>query len=118
MFYTEAHTYEKYMPAAYGMCALGILSAVLFVVILIWLTVVAGRSNLDEQLHLNWFDGWKTEPAAFIVIVLWAVPMVVLAIGNNDIRMVEADLSYYEASLIYRNLLRAVVINGFAAVYT
>ena len=118
VFYTEAHTYEKYMPAAYGMCALGILSAVLFVVILIWLTVVAGRSNLDEQLHLNWFDGWKTEPAAFIVIVLWAVPMVVLAIGNNDIRMVEADLSYYEASLIYRNLLRAVVINGFAAVYT
>lgn len=117
VFYTEAHTYEKYMPAVYLMCGVGILSAVLFFVVLVWLTAAAGRSSLDEGLYLNWFDKWKTEPAAFLVIFLWAAPMAVLALGTGG--LVLTDVSYfYDGARIYGNMLYEAGIGGFAAVYT
>ncbi len=63
------------------------------IICLVWLTVVAGRSNRDEELHLNWFDAWKTELAAAVIIVLWLIPMLVsgsvisvtdILLGVND----------------------------------
>ena len=37
--------------------------------------VVAGRSNIDEELHLCAFDRWKTEISAALIIALWIVPV-------------------------------------------
>lgn len=126
-FYMEADTYDRYMPAVYWMSALVILSVILFFIILIWLTAVAGRNNLDEQLHLSWFDEWKTEVAAAAVIVLWVVPMAVIGIaaGNSPVMlrelsyygeamMAESDAGYYGGTWIYGNLLYAAAM----AVYT
>lgn len=38
-----------------------VLSIILFLGATIWLTLEAGRTAEDEELHLNGFDHWKTE---------------------------------------------------------
>lgn len=60
-----------------AVAALGMISFMTLIICLVWLTVVAGRSSRDEELHLNWFDAWKTELAAAVIIVLWLIPMLV-----------------------------------------
>ena len=71
VFYTSARTYDQYIPymrvAGMGL----ILSVVLYLVVLAWLTVTAGRSARDEEIHLNAFDRWKTELGAAAVILPW-----------------------------------------------
>ena len=39
------------------------------------LTVIAGRNNRSDGVHLNVFDRWKTELAAVFVIGIWIIPM-------------------------------------------
>lgn len=82
-FYTEAQLYSKYGSSAQIVLILAPVSVILFFIILVWLTVVAGRNGKDEELHLNGFDRWRTELAGVTVIVCWAVP-VVLAFMNLD----------------------------------
>ena len=60
-FYERNQSYEKYMPWVDQVLFIGALSIVLFVVCLIWLTAVAGRSNHQEGVALLFFDKWKTE---------------------------------------------------------
>lgn len=83
-FYSEARMYEKYGSSIQTVAVLGILFMIAFFVILIWLTLVAGRNNEDEELHLNAFDRWKTEVAAAVVLAVWIIPVSVV-FGNNYI---------------------------------
>lgn len=76
--------YEKYGSSIQTVAVLGILFMIAFFVILIWLTLVAGRNNEDEELHLNAFDRWKTEVAAAVVLAVWIIPVSVV-FGNNYI---------------------------------
>ncbi len=76
-FYTENQLYEKYGSGARQTGILFIMAGILLLVCVLWLIAVAGRSNKDEELHLNWFDKWKTELAAGSVILGWLVPFVV-----------------------------------------
>jgi len=80
-FYGDKHEYETYAPylrlAMFG----SVFSALLFFIILIWLTLNAGRNSKDEELHLNGFDRWKTELGAAFVIIVWIVP--VMLMGNT-----------------------------------
>ena len=87
-----------------------------------WLTVVAGRSSRDEELHLNWFDAWKTELAAAVVIVLWLIPMLVSgsAISFTDILLgVNDELAtmygYYNYVM---NSIPYIVVGGILTAYT
>ena len=53
--------------------------------ILIWLTVTAGRSNRTQEVCLNWFDKIKTELAAVLVIGLWIGPLAFAIAVASDI---------------------------------
>lgn len=74
-FYTENALYDKYGKNARKIAAFGCLSAVLLIGCILWLTIVAGRSDKDDELHLNAFDRWKTELAAAVVIAIWLIPV-------------------------------------------
>lgn len=80
-FYRDKQEYETYAPylqlAMFG----AVFSVLLFFIILIWLTLTAGRSSRDEELHLNAFDRWRTELGAVFVIIVWIVP--VMFIGST-----------------------------------
>ena len=62
-----------------------ILSCVIWLISMIWLTVAAGRKPEDEEIHLNSFDRWYTEIAAGIVIGVWLVGVMgmVTVISNS-----------------------------------
>lgn len=61
--------YAEWLPMAMA----GVASAgILLVVSVIFLTAAAGRTNEDEDVHLNFFDRWYTEIAAVLVIGIWA----------------------------------------------
>lgn len=70
---TQMMNYEtgnKWMiPAIVGV---GV-SALLFFITIIWLTIAAGRRTKDEDVHLNWFDHIYTEIAAAIVLIFWGL---------------------------------------------
>ncbi len=82
VFCKENETYIKYGASAKKVGFFGCAAAVLMVICVVWLCVVAGRDSMDEELHLNVFDGWKTEFAAGAVIAGWVVPMVFISIGG------------------------------------
>lgn len=80
-FYADAKNYNAYAPYL-RMAAVGsMVCSVLFFVILIWLTLVAGRKGQDGEVHLNAFDRWKSEIAAAVVIILWSLPVVFIGGG-------------------------------------
>ncbi len=76
-FYAENALYEKYGGSARRIAVFGCLAAVLSLGCILWLTAVAGRSDKDDELHLNAFDRWKTEIAAAIVIGIWFAPTLI-----------------------------------------
>ncbi|MCI8885923.1 MAG: HAMP domain-containing histidine kinase, partial [Dorea sp.] len=83
-FYSGAYLYERYGSNIRQTAVAGIIMALALIGIMVWLTVTAGRSGKDEELHLNAFDRWLTEPAAALVVILWAVPLFLAAISMND----------------------------------
>ncbi|MCI9025860.1 MAG: HAMP domain-containing histidine kinase [Dorea sp.] len=78
VFYSESQLYKRYGAGVQKFAVLGIALSLLFFVVLIWLTVAAGRNGKDEELHLNFFDRWKTEVAAAAVLAVWGLVIVVV----------------------------------------
>lgn len=72
-FYKENSRYEKYSDSIRQVMFGGFLAAVLFLVLVVWLSAVAGRRSGDDELHLIWFDYWKTELAAAFIIFTWGI---------------------------------------------
>ncbi len=70
-FYKENLLYEKYGSGIRGIVFRGFAALIIFLACVLWLAAVAGRSSTDEELHLNWFDRWKTGLAAAAVIIVW-----------------------------------------------
>lgn len=73
-FYTDKQAYDNYAPylkqAAFG----SVFCSIIFLLILIWMTVIAGKKE-DEELHLTAFDRWKTELGAAFIILMWIFPV-------------------------------------------
>lgn len=84
-FYNEAKLYQKYGGNAQILAVTAAVSGLFFLLILIWLTVIAGRSNRTQEVCLNWFDKIKTELAAVLVIGLWAGPMFLAIAVASDV---------------------------------
>lgn len=76
-FYSENQLYEKYSSSSRVMAVFGAAAGVLFLVCVVWLTFIAGRSVKDEELHLNGFDRWKTEIAAAAVVFVWLLGVLI-----------------------------------------
>lgn len=60
-FYEKNLSYIKYMPWVAKVLIIGSWSIIVFLICLIWLTVVAGHSNGEDGIKLLFFDKWKTE---------------------------------------------------------
>lgn len=72
-FYQNKVAYDNTIPYFKGTTWLLVLSIILFLGATIWLTLEAGRTAEDEELHLNGFDHWKTEIAAVLIVLIWIV---------------------------------------------
>ena len=70
---SDAETFEKYANLMLPVLLGTILSFVIWLISMIWLTVAAGRKPEDEEIHLNSFDRWYTEIAAGVVTGVWLV---------------------------------------------
>lgn len=121
-FYAENQLFEKYASSGTVIAVLGMIAFGMLIVCLVWLTIVAGRSNRDDELHLKWFDAWKTEVAATVVIVLWLIPVLlsgsILSLTdlfmdlNNDLATLYGYYNYVMNSIPY------VIGGGILAAYT
>ena len=106
-YYKNAHFYEKYSPFVRGVSAGMILAFLIFFASVVWLVVIAGRTERDGELHLYKFDRCKTEIGAAAVIFAWFVPSLLtvlfmgaagiisqktFAVGNIHMVMMDNDM--------------------------
>ena len=119
-FYSQNQIYEKYGSRMQGIAILGLAAAILFLTGIVWLTIIAGRNIKDEELHLNWFDRWKTELAAAFVILLWIGPVLLVGRGISDyfIGQVPDYSDTYALAVYSYNAMPGVVRSGIVAAYT
>ena len=92
-FYQESKIYQEYAPQVRFTFWIAIATGFAMLVILAWLTIVAGRSNREEGIVLNRIDKMKTE-----IFILLSVAVMVTCI-------------YGEISLSY-SLLNGVRFSG------
>ena len=89
-YYDMANTYRKHNASVRTAALLMIPAILAFLVSIIWLVIVAGRSSEDEELHLCAFDRWKTELGAAFVIILWLIP--ILFFGYSYVSVMNMDI--------------------------
>ncbi len=104
-FYMENELYERYGGSARQIAVLGCLAVLFFIGSILWLMVIAGRSDKDEKLHLNAFDRWKTELAAAAVISIWSVPVYIGAGMMKDDALFQPEVVYYHSSYVNDSIL-------------
>ncbi len=118
----QNEAFERTAPWIRVMFVWSIISVIFLLVIIVWLTVVAGRVPEDDEIHLHPFDRWKTELAAGCVIGVWAVLFSILAamwpVYNIDYGYQVNDSLYYavERSSFYE--LPEMLIAGGVALLT
>lgn len=113
--------YNKYMslrPIAGWMLGW---AAVLFVISIVWLTVIAGRRTRDEEIHLNLLDHVFTEVAAVGIVCVWLPGLALgidvvdtfanLSFDSNDFYMLAVFIGIYTAGMFllgYLSLVRRI----------
>lgn len=112
IFHNENETYIKYGAGAKTIGVFACAAALVAVICVLWLCVVAGRNDLDEELHLNAFDRWKTEFAAGVVILGWILPTVI--VGLSAAWGITYTLSSFMDNIVYQSSSSA---NAQASVY-
>lgn len=95
-FYQNKVAYDNNIPYFKGTTWLLVLSIILFLGATIWLTLEAGRTAEDEELHLNGFDHWKTEIAAVLIVLIWIVGSYIgIRFWNGNIYTMINDIPTY-----------------------
>ena len=95
-FYQNKVAYDNNIPYFKGTTWLLVLSIILFPGATIWLTLEAGRTAEDEELHLNGFDHWKTEIAAVLIVLIWIVGSYIgIHFWNGNIYTMINDIPTY-----------------------
>ncbi|MFR4627566.1 MAG: hypothetical protein ACLT8Y_16025 [Dorea formicigenerans] len=117
-YYKNAHFYEKYSPFVRGVSAGMILAFLIFFASVVWLVVIAGRTERDGELHLYKFDRCKTEIGAATVIFAWFVPslLTVLFMGAAGI-ISQKTFAVGNGILSYETFFGMIGFGGLA-VYT
>lgn len=116
-FYTENALYDRYGSSVRQVAGFGVLAAVLLVGSILWLVVIAGRSDRDEELHLNAFDLWKTEIAAAVVILIWFVPtfLVTANISWGAVLRTDESVLYQQTSYVNDSVFFVIIACAVAA---
>ena len=95
-FYQNKVAYDNNIPYFKGTTWLLVLSIILFLGATIWLTLEAGRTAEDEELHRNGFDHWKTEIAAVLIVLIWIVGSYIgIHFCNGNIYTMINDIQTY-----------------------
>lgn len=95
-FYQNKVAYDNNIPYFKGTTWLLVPSIILFLGATIWLTLEAGRTAEDEELHLNGFDHWKTEIAAVLIVLIWIVGSYIgIHFWNGNIYTMINDIPTY-----------------------
>ena len=95
-FYQNKVAYDNNIPYFKGTTWLLVLSIILFLGATIWLTLEAGRTAEDEELHLNGFDHCKTEIAAVLIVLIWIVGSYIgIHFWNGNIYTMINDIPTY-----------------------
>ena len=95
-FYYESHSYSYYQSGIGVALAGAILSGILLMVCIIWLTIVAGRKPEDTELYLTGFDKLPTEVGAIIVVGLWGIfAVIMLYVADCLSNIAWSDEIYY-----------------------
>ena len=115
-FYEQKQIFTQYAAGAKAAGIGAVLAVAAYLAILVLLTIGAGRSAEDEEVHLVKFDHIKTEPAAVGVILLWAVVMLVVTkAGIFTWQSVNGETIYTENKQIY---LQGMVVGCLGALYS
>lgn len=110
IFYTSKETYDTNLPYLRNSALVGSASAVLFFILIIWLTLVTGRRAEDEEIHLNGFDRWKTEIAAALIIGIWLGFTVFLSVNWTGV------ITEYNGANLY-DAMQYVYFDGLSTAY-
>lgn len=84
-YYTQNQAYKKYMPWMERAVGVAIASTVVFIISIIWLTAVAGRSNQEEGVVLLFYDKWKTEISLTLIGGLLAGAVTIAAVWLDEL---------------------------------
>lgn len=115
-FYEQKQIFTQYAAGAKAAGIGAVLAVAAYLAILVLLTIGAGRSAEDEEVHLVKFDHIKTEPAAVGVILLWAVVMLVVTkAGIFTWQSVNGETIYTENKQIY---LQGMVVGCLGVLYS
>ena len=80
VLYTGYERYQSLQPIAWLALMIGVIGIVGYFITIIILTVKAGIDPDLEGIQLNWFDQWKTEIGAVVILGLAALGLVPLYI--------------------------------------
>lgn len=114
-FCVQNMAFEKYAPQIRMLVQGGMASFLLFLTVLVWLTITAGRNGRDDELHLIWFDHWKTEISAALVVGVWLTGIYLLASLWPSFS-VSSDYEYNSAGQFVFCEVPEMVIAGIVAV--
>lgn len=99
MFYQASENYKRYAPYVGKAAKALVISVILFLAALVWLTVTAGRrAEEGSGLYLHPFDRWKTELSAVLVLLPWLGATILLSSAWRGIGTVQYgsnDTGYY-----------------------
>lgn len=102
-FYTSMKEYQHYAPYL-EICKVGlVLSILLFVTAVIWLTLITGRRADSEELYVTSFEKVKTEIAAALVIGAWGLLTMCVASIWTDISGYYDAYQYFQIWGYYSN---------------
>lgn len=113
-FYSENRLYEQYGSSAREIALIGLAAGILAIAGGIWLTFAAGRNNKDEELHLCWFDRWKTEIAGAVVVLLWCVPFLFINSGYFWVGDIYSN-SYGQTTNLTEDMLPVMIMGAVTA---
>lgn len=127
-FYMDKQDYDTFAPHMKLMSIGSIVCSILFFVVLVWMTLIAGRNGKSGEVRLSVFDKWKTEFGAVFAVLIWLLPTIFInnewggfpidgAYVNNNYPQMFAK-TYYGKSGISLSMKDLVFIGVFAAFTT
>ena len=115
-FYEQDEIFTRYGAGAKVAGILGMAAVAAYLVILVFLTIGAGKVKEDEEVYLMKFDHIKTELAAASVLLLWAVVALVgVKAGAFTWQNASGETIYMENVESY---LPGIVVGSVEALYT